>query len=236
MADTRTENGKIGRLPFVLRKEVNLRLHNGQTTNEILEWLNSQPAAIAVWERHFEGQPANAQNLSNWRTGGYRKWQAERDRIDATRELSDYCLQLAKAGGQVSDGLAARIAGEIMEVIEGGLIYSAPAGDDEEGGSSGEADPVKRIATLTQSIVALRNADVSRDKVRLDREKTKLKKAGHDLNRAKFETLTVVKFMEWARNPEAQAILESGKPRHVQMDLLRAKMFGKIEKEEEEVA
>ncbi len=236
MADTRQENGKIGRLPYELRKAVNLRLLDGQTTNEILEWLNAQPEAIAVWQRHFDGLPANATNLSNWRTGGYQKYLAERARVDATRELSEFCFDLAKAGGSVSDGLAARIGGEIMEVLESGLIYAPGAAIDEDGDASDDggdagSDPVKKLVALSGAIVALRNADTAKEKLKLDRTKTKLKAAAHRLDREKFETLAVKTYMEWAKNPEAQAILESGKPKHVQMDLLRAKMFGKIEPE-----
>ncbi|MBB5351070.1 hypothetical protein HNR46_001304 [Haloferula luteola] len=221
----RTHNGKIGRLPHALRREVNQRLLDGQTSTEILGWLNAESEAVRVWEAHFEGMPASAENLSNWRTGGYRKWLRQQEQIEAQKELSDYCRQIASAGGHVSEGLAARIGGELMEAIETAMEVAVDMG---EGEAEAEAiDPVKRLTALTGAIASLRQADIAADRVKLDKQKTTLKAQAQKLDREKFERQTVEKFVEWAKSPAAQSILESGKPRHVQMDALRQLMFGK---------
>ncbi len=48
-----------------------------------------------------------------------------------------------------------------------------------------------------------------------------------DLDREKMEKQTVQKFLLWAKSSEARAIMDSGKPKAVQMDLLHDLMFGR---------
>jgi len=67
-------NGKIGRLPWNLRDELNLRLENGKRSGPIIEWLNALPEAQAVLASGFGGSQMNEQNLTNWRKGGYQNW------------------------------------------------------------------------------------------------------------------------------------------------------------------
>ena len=46
------------------------------------------------------------------------------------------------------------------------------------------------------------------------------------LDREKFETLAVDKFMQWARSKEAQKILNSNKPKAIQTEELRKLIWG----------
>ena len=48
-----------------------------------------------------------------------------------------------------------------------------------------------------------------------------------DLSERDKERNTVKNFMKWAQSKDAQAILNSGKSQHVQMDLLHDLMFGR---------
>jgi hypothetical protein len=71
---TRSPRGKISRLPHIVREELNMRIDDGQTSNEILEWLNNLPEVSDIIERIYDGVPISPQNLSAWRNGGYQEW------------------------------------------------------------------------------------------------------------------------------------------------------------------
>jgi len=210
--------GKIARLPHAIREETNRRLHNGESSGVILAWLNAKPDAIRIWDAHFDGAPATPQNLSEWRLGGYKDWIAERESIENTKALASYAAEIAGAGGALSSGLQAILAGRIMESFE--VLLNADEGDDQPD------KPVDRIAKLSSSIVAMRNADTAADRVALDKEKVSAKKEDQKLAREKFEIQSVAKFMQFAKSPEAQTILNSNAKKDVKMQELRKLMFG----------
>lgn len=226
---TRQRNGKIARLPHALRKEVNRRLLDGQTSSEILAWLNAEPEAIKVYEAHFEGMPANAENLSQWRTGGYADWIAEREKLEATKALADYSVGLAKsAGGKLSEGSQAILGGHILETIEA-VLTSEPPGKlvgRGENATLEPGDPVERLERLSRIVATLRQADQRSEKLDIERRRTRQRERDHQLLRDKMEKQTVENFLKWAGSAEARAILESGKPKSVQMASLRKLIFG----------
>lgn len=205
--------GKIARLPHHLREQVNTRLLNGETAKTILTWLNAEPQADAVWWQHFEGAPANPQNLSEWRTGGYREWLRRKDRAENLKTLSSYAMDLAKSGGSISEGAAAIAAGQILEAIE--------VSDSDEDFDLGEA---------TLAISRLRKGDLDKQKMALDKRKESNREKQMLLDREKFETLAVQKFIQWAGRKEAQEIINSGEPEHIIVDDLRELIWGNIEK------
>ena len=69
--------GKIARLPHAIRAEVNRRLLDGQTGDEIAAWLNRLPAVTARMKVHFDSRPVTAGNVSNWRMGGFKDYLRE---------------------------------------------------------------------------------------------------------------------------------------------------------------
>ena len=71
-----TRNGKIARLPADLRTELNQRLANGEMIKPLAEWLNGLPKVQEVMQKSFEGRPINEDNISEWKNGGYRDWEA----------------------------------------------------------------------------------------------------------------------------------------------------------------
>lgn len=230
---SRQRNGKIARLPHALRKEVNRRLLDGETSTTILAWLNAEPAAVKVFEAHFEGVPADAENLSRWRLGGYADWIAEQERIEATKGLAEYSMKLAKsAGSKLSEGVQAVLGGHILESIEAILKSDVPGKLVTKGrGKDAETDiepgdPVDRLGQLTDIVAKLRLADQRSEKLGIERQRTKLRERDHELQQAKFEKQTVEKFLAYAQSPEARAILDSGKPKSVQMASLRKLIFG----------
>lgn len=211
--------GKISRLPHALREQVNQRLLNNESASTILAWLNPQPEAIRTWDDYFQGAPATPQNLSEWKGGGYKRWREEHQKVEQTKSLAAYAAQQAAAGGQLSAGLQAILAGHIMEGFE--VLIHAAADDGQTAD-----DPVKRIASLGGVVAAMRNADTAAERVDLEKRKTTQKDQALQLAREKFERQTVEKFLQFAKTPEAQNILNSGAKKSVQMSELRKLIFG----------
>jgi hypothetical protein len=84
MARTR----KIARLPRTVREELNRRLQNGEQAKRLVEWLNEAPEVCARLKTDFAGRPISKQNLSEWKQGGYREWQAHQDVLARASELA----------------------------------------------------------------------------------------------------------------------------------------------------
>ncbi len=82
-----TRKGKIARLPHPIREQVNRRLQDGEEGKSIAQWLNTLPEALAVIAAEFDRQPINENNVSNWKQGGYRDWEAAQPSIDAIQSV-----------------------------------------------------------------------------------------------------------------------------------------------------
>lgn len=92
--------GKIARLPHTVRDTLNLRLHDGEQGPELLAWLNAEPAVQAVLAAHFNGQPINAQNLSEWRRGGYAVWCEQEQVLALAERLHEHQAELDAVLGE----------------------------------------------------------------------------------------------------------------------------------------
>jgi hypothetical protein len=82
-----TRRGKIARLPKNIRDQVNQRLDDGEQGARLVAWLNSLPEAQAILARDFDGKAIREQNLSEWRKGGYREWQATSQLLEMAQRL-----------------------------------------------------------------------------------------------------------------------------------------------------
>src|SRR5262245_59311076 len=60
----RTRNGKIARLPHLIREQINQRLRDGQQARPVLDWLNSSAEVQAILAAQFGGRPVTPCNLS----------------------------------------------------------------------------------------------------------------------------------------------------------------------------
>jgi hypothetical protein len=87
-----TRTGKIARLPRIIRDQLNQRLDDGEQGAPLVAWLNSLPEVQAVLTRDFEGKAIRQQNLSEWRKGGYRDWQAKSDLLEMAQRLQRGCV------------------------------------------------------------------------------------------------------------------------------------------------
>src|ERR1039457_2397581 len=72
MSDVR--NGKIARLPYWVRQQLNRRLQDGEIGKKLVEWLNGLPEVAKIVKTQFGGRPVSGQNLSEWKQGGHQDW------------------------------------------------------------------------------------------------------------------------------------------------------------------
>jgi len=199
--NTRCYRSKIGRLPFAIRNELNERIRDGAQGAELLDWLNglketkrilremggprSGPASTS--ERAASAAAINAQNLTDWRSSGYKDWLDDQKDADRIRRLAEVSQTIATAAGGNAAGVACNIAtAKIMDALE--------AADDD------------MIADLSKALVALRAGENAAQKVALAEEKNALAKEQLSLSRAKFERDTTRLFIKWAANKDALAL------------------------------
>ena len=76
-------------------------LEDGAEAKSVLGYLNGLRCVQVAMEEHFGGERVTAQNLSRWRTGGYREWLGKKE----ARELA---LQLREDGEELEEQTAER--------------------------------------------------------------------------------------------------------------------------------
>ena len=183
---TRCYRSKIGRLPFAIRNELNERIRDGAGGSEILAWLNGLPATRKIL-RELKSGEINAQNLTDWRSSGYKDWLEDQSQADRIRRLAEVSQTLASAAGGNAAGVGCNIAtAKIMDALESA---------DEE-----------KIADLAKALVQLRSSENAAQKVALAKEKNALAEEQLNLSRAKFERDTARLFVKWAQNKDALSI------------------------------
>jgi hypothetical protein len=90
-----SRNGKIARLPFEIREELNHRLMNNEPAKSIVAWLNGDSTVRHCLEALFEGRPMTEQNVSEWRQGGHEEWLAERSFLENICQLSERAARVS---------------------------------------------------------------------------------------------------------------------------------------------
>lgn len=203
-----TRTGKIARLPASIREEVCQRLLDGQSGPKLLAWLNAHPEVLTVLDEYFHEEPVSAQNLSEWRKGGYQAWKARRSKIDDTKALAQYALRLGEAaGGNLTDGSAAILGGKILERLEA-------------------ADEKTDLNKLTQALVALRSTDLEARKTSQRERLLNQKEREVSLKEKQFQVRTAEMFLAWYEDKRAAEIAEGKGKTDVKIEQLRLLMFG----------
>ena len=183
---TRCYRSKIGRLPFAIRNELSERIRDGVGGSEILAWLNGLPSTRKII-RELKSGEINAQNLTDWRSSGYRDWLEDQCQADRIRRLAEISQTLASAAGGNAAGVCCNIAtAKIMDALE--------SADEEQ------------VADLAKALVQLRAGENAAQKVALAEEKNAIQKEQLELSRAKFERDTARLFVKWAQNKDALSI------------------------------
>ena len=159
-----TRKGKIARLPQAIREQINRRLQNGGEGKQIAAWLNALPDVIAVLSAEFDGQPISEVNLSNWKLGGYRDWEAQQEALEAVRRFGGDAAELSQAaGGHLADQLAVCLTARIAVALQ------RPPSDGDD-----PAEQLRRLRQLCGDLVALRKGDHNAQWLRIKREKLDL--------------------------------------------------------------
>ena len=189
--NTRCYRSKIGRLPFAIRNELNERIRDGAQGAELLEWLNGLKETKRILRemggRQSPAAPVNAQNLTDWRSTGYKDWLDDQKDADRIRRLAEVSQTLAAAAGGNVAGVGCSIAtAKIMDALE--------SADDD------------KIADLSTALVKLRASENAAQKVALAEEKNAIQKEQLELSRAKFERDTTRLFIKWAQSKDAIAL------------------------------
>ena len=180
-----SRNGKIARLPRELRDRLNARLDNGESAVRLTEWLNALPEVEQVLRKYFAGRPISEQNMSEWKSGGYRDWLARQEMLAQTRELTADAAELSEAaGGRLTDHLATALAARYAAALVG---WNGDANEDF-------ARKLRTLRALCQDIVELRRGDHSGARLNIEQERL-------DREREKTEEEVAEHFKRWAQNP-----------------------------------
>lgn len=157
-----TPNGKIARLPRNLRDELNHRLDDGEPGGRILAWLNALPAVQTVLAAEFGGGGVNAQNLSNWRKGGYQDWRKQQERRHLVRELTENAKELATDAGGVEGG------NHLSAVLVAELAASAR---DALAAITDPAERCVREQEILETLAHVRRQDYLAGRLAIERER-----------------------------------------------------------------
>ncbi len=181
--------GKIARLPFEVRSHICELLADGLPAREILAYANATNEWAAVRKRYgFQGD-INAQNLSDWRAGGFEEWKRERAKVDRLRAVSETACHIASATGGDPAAVGARIlAGRLTELLE-----------------TLDEDHAPEIA---RAIASLRKGENDAQRLELDRKRSELAEQSLALERDKFRRQTCELFLRWYDDRRAAGIAE----------------------------
>ena len=178
-----TRNGKIARLPKIVRDELNRRLANGEPGKRLVKWLNTLPEVQAVVAAEFGGKLIREQNLSEWKQGGYADWVTHQEALELAQRLGEDAAEL-----QIEDRppltdtlalwLAARYAVATRQVAQ------------TEG-----AEGWRLLRELCADVVELRRGDHSAERLRIERERL-------ELDREQEREQTEEEFWAWAMQQE----------------------------------
>jgi hypothetical protein len=126
-----TRNGKIARLPLAVREELNRRLENGESGTSLRDWLHALPEVQSVLRTEFGGRSINAQNLTEWRQGGYREWLATQEARALAERLGHETLSGKDSTGhkEIPEMLALSLGARYFVATR--LLYKTTTADEE---------------------------------------------------------------------------------------------------------
>lgn len=113
MSDRRT--GKIARLPFDIRTEVNQWLRDGVPYAQIIAFL-----AAKGYDGSTESRPTiNEQNLTNWKDGGHQDWLKEQERLADMAAKREFAMQIVKEndGSRLHEANLHLAASQLYDVL-----------------------------------------------------------------------------------------------------------------------
>jgi hypothetical protein len=172
---------------------LNRRLLDGESGGSLVNWLNSIPAVEIALLREFDGRPITEDNISQWRSGGYREWLCHKD-------ASSQFAELAALAGDSHGASRTRIVDYASTLLA--ALYSRALALSDAGDSPPD---LRELNGISHALAALRNTDQNSDRVdierrRFDREETK---TVQDLLEFVLKWLEYPKIRECLSDPKA---------------------------------
>jgi hypothetical protein len=184
---TRSSRGKIARLPHLIREELNIRLDDGQTSSEILEWLNNLPKVRLIMERLYKGILISPQNLSAWRNGGYQEWLHLTHFFDSAIQMREQIQVMQKEFSASNPGEVPRSMAEYMLTYLS--VRFAAFMNRWDGSASPDHDALLKTATI---IIKMQAAAINAERATLEfpklREKAFERHQEHAMSIAELQT------------------------------------------------
>jgi hypothetical protein len=155
-----TRLGKIARLPYQLREQLNQRILDGEPGTLLLAWLNAMPAVQAILKRDFNSRPISDQNLTEWKKGGYPEWLQTHIATVTLQAMAADAKSITEALGESpTETLSTLIAVKLALLIE-----NLPK----------DADPretLKMLSEITRNLHLLRRGDQNTQRIKLAQAK-----------------------------------------------------------------
>ena len=165
-----------------------------------------------------------AQNLSEWRNGGYQDWLAKAEKIERTQILSTYCAQLAAANPGGSNLPAAVAGGQLLEVLEDFDPTSLKEVLAEKPDTY--IGLLLAVAKLQDAKAKERVADQNDRKLQQNEAKLAQSERALQLAEEKYRRQTAELFLKFYEDQRAKEIAEGNESKAVKMDQLVLRMFG----------
>jgi hypothetical protein len=219
-----TRRGKIARLPLAIRDELNRRLLENEPYKKLCAWLNALPETIAVCD-DFGEEPIDVRNMSDWKLGGYADWLRRRETIEETRELSKYAVQIAKAnGGNITEGAAAILSGQILEVLEdiAHLKSEGPLAPEQT------AMVAAAVGSITKSLAAVRKGDHSKVKLEQNEKTIEQRDEMISLDREKFQREIAGSALKVLKDERARQIEAGAGTNEEKIEIMGQHLFGEL--------
>jgi len=158
----KTRTGKIARLPREIREQLNRRLQDGEPGKRLVDWLNALPQVRSLLATEFSGRPVSEQNLSEWKQGGYREWEAHQRACEVVGRLAEQGSELEEAAGSVP--MSERLAG----VLTAELVHQT----QELLGATGDpAERWQRLREALDKLAQLRREESNARRLQLEQQR-----------------------------------------------------------------
>lgn len=156
--------GKIARLPHAVREQLNQRLQNHELGQPLLDWLNGLPEVREIVDTLFDGKPITRQNLSLWRIGGFRQWQASQEALKQVPEVLSEAAEWQQTTGQpLSDIVSVWGAVHYLLTAKAMMETSHPDRD--------RSTRLKFLHRFVGDAVALQRGEFRSGRLKLDHER-----------------------------------------------------------------
>src|ERR1041385_4899946 len=160
-----TRPSKIGCLPRSIIEQLNRRLDNREQNKRLVAWLNSLPETQKLLAEEFDGNPINAQNLSDWKKTSFVHWQLRQTALQFTEDSLPDDLDQATLD---------KMSEKLLRSLQ--LRYAAVASKLPPPSDNPELE-LRRLGDLCNNLVMLRRGDLSAGRLAVEQQRLALEQA-----------------------------------------------------------